>query len=516
MKKLLSVLLAAVMLLAMAGVAMADLTGDLTVIGLENGEQVTIYQIIGYDEVGGQAAGTTWMGSLADWAKSMNGDAELAPGKVPSGMSEAEFYNQMIAQVHGGNAGVLTKSENATSGSASFAGIPAGSYLVEISGGVNIHRANVVSLTVGENNTDVASATLDVAKENKMSKPTIEKDIDRDNFTFDETVTFTITANVPKYPEGATNTIFKIGDRMDECLTLVAGTVKVYKNSKSDANLLTENTDYTITYPGTSGSFLTGTGIEGDNRNKKEIFEIDFSNSYARVKEYETIVVEYQAKVTDTTILGVDTNNNQAILTYTNAPFGENGYKEEQDIENLYTYGIQVTKQNENNELLEGAEFTLTYNNQRLTFKSVNGVYEPTGYTDKDYDRENADNNTDIVLKTNAQGKIEIKGLRAGTYTLTEKLAPIMDANTGKRYRILKPETTIVIEQATDHKYVKDQEGNDTRLVNASATVTNYTSILPITGGMGTTIFMVAGIAVMACAVVALMVVLKRQKHSEG
>ena len=39
---------------------------------------------------------------------------------------------------------------------------------------------------------------------------------------------------------------------------------------------------------------------------------------------------------------------------------------------------------------------------------------------------------------------------------------------------------------------------------------------LPATGGMGTTIFMMAGIAVMACAVVALMVVLKRQKRSEG
>ena len=39
---------------------------------------------------------------------------------------------------------------------------------------------------------------------------------------------------------------------------------------------------------------------------------------------------------------------------------------------------------------------------------------------------------------------------------------------------------------------------------------------MPSTGGMGTTIFMVAGIGVMACAVAALMLVLKRQKKNEG
>ena len=53
--------------------------------------------------------------------------------------------------------------------------------------------------------------------------------------------------------------------------------------------------------------------------------------------------------------------------------------------------------------------------------------------------------------------------------------------------------------------------------ITAIPTIKNYSGIrIPSTGGMGTTIFMVAGIGVMACAVAALMLVLKRPKKNEG
>ena len=74
---------------------------------------------------------------------------------------------------------------------------------------------------------------------------------------------------------------------------------------------------------------------------------------------------------------------------------------------------------------------------------------------------------------------------------------------------------------------MKDNNNKGTaNLQNGDATIkyqknekieNNKGTIIPSTGGMGTTVFMVAGIVIMACAVVTLMLLLKRQKNgSEG
>lgn len=101
---------------------------------------------------------------------------------------------------------------------------------------------------------------------------------------------------------------------------------------------------------------------------------------------------------------------------------------------------------------------------------------------------------------------LEIKGLDVGSYELVEIKAP-QDYN-----KLTQPEPFTITQDGKTHKYID----NTTSAYN-NKEILNYKGIImPSTGGMGTTVFMVAGIGVMACAVAALMFVLKRQKKNEG
>ena len=168
--------------------------------------------------------------------------------------------------------------------------------------------------------------------------------------------------------------------------------------------------------------------------------------------------------------------------------------------------GAAVLVQCDGNVLLAGAEFELKQNGEALKFKKLSdGHYavDPAGET---------------KLVTGEQdkmkGKIIIDGLNVGDYTLKETKAP-------DNFNLMQGEKDVTITQNGDalEKHLLANTNNKEHSKSAywyQTVVDKRISGLPATGGMGTTIFMVAGIAVMACAVVALMVVLKRQKRSEG
>ena len=118
------------------------------------------------------------------------------------------------------------------------------------------------------------------------------------------------------------------------------------------------------------------------------------------------------------------------------------------------------------------------------------------------------------MVTAGEEGKIQIKGLKEGTYYLKETKAP------AGGYNKLKDVVEVVIKKANakDPKAVEKAVGvgqGDCGSVKTEV-LNNKGTVLPSTGGMGTTVFMVAGIGVMACAVAALMLVLKRQKKNEG
>ena len=112
-----------------------------------------------------------------------------------------------------------------------------------------------------------------------------------------------------------------------------------------------------------------------------------------------------------------------------------------------------------------------------LNFKNTGNEYR---YTEEAVNAEG----TTTTLQSPVNGNFNINGLKAGTYWLKETEAP-------KGYNKLAEPIKIIIEQKDDGtKIIKN--GSNAEIVKVE--VENKSgSLLPSTGGMGTTIFYIAG-----------------------
>ena len=192
--------------------------------------------------------------------------------------------------------------------------------------------------------------------------------------------------------------------------------------------------------------------------------------------------------------------------------YGDNDYEVETTVD-VYTYGIQFDKVDKKGGKLSGAEFTLSEEGTELTFTETDtpGVYN-YGLNSQ---------NTKLVVPEG--GSLQIQGLNVGTYTLKETKAP---AN----YVLPTGEITITL---TDANQDGKLEVTDSVSSTGTATVTgqiggNGTNVvtfdvqntssedagfdLPVTGGMGTMLFTIAGILLMGGAVALVVVAVRKRR----
>lgn len=236
-------------------------------------------------------------------------------------------------------------------------------------------------------------------------------------------------------------------------------------------------------------------------------FEVVFSNlkDIAAVQAGSKIRVEYTSTLNPNAVIGGNGNLNKAQLEYSNNPRDTNS-KDKTVWDNVvvFTYQVVVNKYAnsvaENNKL-PGAEFTLT--------KKLNG------------------DTTKVIAAVKSEDGVRFtfKGLDDGEYTLTETVTPEgyntidpitfnVNANheitwegTGDRNTLLKSLTgNQVTGKITFAENANVNGSLVTDIINKSGTV------LPSTGGMGTTVFYVVGGGLMAVAVV-LLVTKKRMEN---
>ena len=487
MKTWLSALLAVMMLLAMTGIAMADTvpTGSITVENLEPGETVTIYQVIEI-ELDGTAAlkDPKWVNGIQAWITanySEYADAANLPADGSATVSKSTFYNALSGQLAS-----LTpvKNEQVNTATYTVENLPIGSYMVLVMGGEKAHEAYLTSIRATKYDFENAEWVVDNGVVNAAAKcktPDVEKKEDKTTAAIGDKVTFTVDSDVPTYPASAYNVAYELEDIMAEGLTF-NGDLKAYGINANGKQELTPGKEFKADY--------TQSTTDG----KTKIFKLKFD--YSQIKDYTQIELVYSATVNEKIKIGSKQNTNEVKFTY--------DQKEKSSYTVLYSFGFDLTKRadSETGELLAGAEFELKQNGEALKFKKLsNGHYavDPAGKT---------------KLVTGADGKIIIDGLNVGDYTLKETKAP-------DNFNLMQGEKDVTITQNGDarEKHLLANTNNKEHSKSAywyQTVVDKRISGLPATGGMGTTIFMVAGIAVMACAVVALMVVLKRQKRSEG
>lgn len=237
--------------------------------------------------------------------------------------------------------------------------------------------------------------------------------------------------------------------------------------------------------------------------------------------EGKYIIVEYSAKLNSKAVIGGDGNRNSVYLEYSNNP-NQSGSGDSDNTGNtpedkvvVFTYELDTTKvdKNDNNKKLQGAKFKL-----------YRGDGEEKQYAQvKDGKLSGWGNEANATeLTSDDKGLFKVAGLDDGTYYLEETVAP-------DGYNKLTAPIKVVISANTtngqtwtdyDHSPLTKIDvtangtsgtGNATSGI-AAVTVANVKgNTLPSTGGMGTVLLYVAGIAVFVLAGATLVMALRRR-----
>lgn len=225
-----------------------------------------------------------------------------------------------------------------------------------------------------------------------------------------------------------------------------------------------------------------------------------------------TMRITYAAHLTSDAQMGNKDNPNEVELTWkrTNTTY----YDTLKDCCHVYTYGIDVLKQfSDNGGNLRNVKFRL-HNDTDDVFVIADlkdGVYYAKGLTAKKSDA--------TTFIPNAQGHIVVKGLEDDSYSLTETA-------TDKGYVLLKEAVKIVITTKENGACEKcgaklltasaTVNGKDVTMSDGNAivplTVINNPGFdLPKTGGYGTWMFTIGGVALLGAA--AFIVIRSRKQH---
>lgn len=308
-----------------------------------------------------------------------------------------------------------------------------------------------------------------------------------------EVIPFKITSTVPTYAANYKNIVYKVSDTMSKGLTLdkesldvTVGTTKVIKDGVVlDASYLK---DGAVTYT-------------TEKENTKMVIDFNYETLRTAAKMGEPVEITYKAEVnTDAVIFNANTND--VTLDYTVNPDGTtDGIKDHTD---TYTYGIRILKIDGN---ANNADAEVKNPLAGATFKVTK--VDASGTVIKEVGN----------ITTDATGLGSINGLGNGYYTLVETNAPA-------GYALLDGAITIKVTNKDDLKNatielvnvsgeIANLDANVTNNGLIEITIKNYKGInMPETGGMGTTIFMIGGAALIALAGVMLVVYSKKSKKA--
>ena len=332
---------------------------------------------------------------------------------------------------------------------------------------------------------------LNVYPKNSTGNENIDKEIEsvgttsitgkQANANIGDIITYKVTYSVPVPENGLAD--LQIVDTMSEGL--------IFTNDKDNIKVVDDE------YQKTTTSKVLDYGKDYDVTQKGKEVTINFKKYLKSLEKNSTekFTITYKVKLNDKAVLGQDGNKNSVKLQY------KNDIKDEfKDVPGndttVFTYGIDLLKKGKGaDNVLEGVEFKLTDgkdNAVSVEKKGTNTFYTPGG--------------TSNEVTTATDGKIYIRGLKPGTYKLTE-------TKTNAGYVLLKDPVVIEIkddnatgeaEASVDSKPVtmqNDQKNKDSAKAEVPLTVVNSKGFdLPATGGRGIALFTIAGIAIVAAA----------------
>lgn len=317
----------------------------------------------------------------------------------------------------------------------------------------------------------------------KTVYPTVDKKVEDNanhaSASVGDTLNFTLTSTVPDTSEYTDSYQFAFEDTLSKGLTF--GNITSITIGETTLNA---GTDYKLTQTVDDGTGETKLRIDfgtesGGIYNAKDLFD---------GKAGQKITVTYTATLNEKAQVQVDQTNTVKVV-YSNNP-GTNGTGESGESKtHQYTFGFDLNKTDGTNGLA-GAQFQLKKDDDVIRLIAVAGqenTYRPA----KDGESEGVVD----TITTPEGGVIHFTGLAAGTYQLVETEAP-------EGYNKVADPIEVKIE-ATYHEDGKLQSWTVNSDGNHAIEVVNHAgAILPGTGGMGTVVFTVVGVAIVVCGAV--------------
>lgn len=511
MKKIMAVLLAAIMTMAMAVTAFAEepvvaaTGGNKLTVNVKSGEGVPTQTLEGQ---------TIYLYKLFDVTESPNGETKNYAYTVnpANGYKEAiksalgtsftgttdEDYAAAVAKLGEDNsAGVQQFANNFTtyalthnpkldetknSGklgkvtSYEFTDLDAGYYLVYVTGGKEIQSSLVT--------VDSTTSTVNL----KTEAPSITKKADQETVSIGQVVKYTVTGSIPD-TTGYDKYQYIIHDELSNGLDFV--------NDAAGTALGEDATTVNVTVAfgeGATDASTAPTTATLDSTNKKKM-SLDLSDwvKANQKNKGEEFTVTYYAKVNTNAVV---TEKNSAQLEYGNKP-GETTITTPSEAKTP-TYPLDILKKKKGSEdKLAGAKFSL-YKTETDAKAGTNAIKVSGSNGNYVVDPTSSITEFESVKDITGAGyNLRVNGLAEGTYYLVETQAP---AGYNKltapiEIKITKSKDTDV-NNWTISKDSKDETDKIIDIENSTG------SLLPSTGGMGTIIFaVIAAILVLGVAV---------------
>ena len=490
-KKIAAIMLSVMMVLGMCSVVGAEgtgTTGSITINNAAPGETYNIYRILdlesysGSGETGNYAyklRKDTASGSTKSWSDfiqstEIKGTYVTLDGEYVTWKEEAsvkDFAKVALTYAKDSTTKInpdTTQKLEGTDTSVTFSGLPLGYYLVETSVGTVLALNTTDTNVIIEEKNGVPSVEKKVQEDSKIS--TADEYGESNTADIGQKVHFktTITAQ-----PGAQN--YVLHDKMSDGLSFdEIDSVKV-GNTPLDVN-----TDYKV--------------IDSNNTGDECAFHITFTPTYCESIKTETIItVTYSATLNKNATIAGDGNKNETWLKY-----GESSQTTHKTT-TTKTYEIPVykftnikdTSGNITKKPLLNAKFILTKESESTAIELVK-VSNAGDSNPYDVYRVAMNSDTTGVINdgeitTPSTGKFKIQGLDADTYYLTETKQP-------DGYNLLKESIKIKIDESGAITYATKSATNLDPMSSGNIEVENKTgSILPSTGGMGTTLFYIFG-----------------------
>ena len=488
MKKLMAALLAVAMVCAMAIPAFAaggaPRTGSITINGAIDNQTYKIYRIL---DLEANENFTAYKYTInKGWENFVNAHPDVFTVKNGIVTSTA-ISNTPIVQDLANAAGKYAEDNNltadgiASSTSKTVSNLTLGYYLV-----VSTPALSANSLC------SLGTTNPDVTINEKNGNPTITKQVEHaagspasaNDATVGDTVKFYVTINaIDGKPEN-----YVMHDKMDEGLSFNASSVTV----KRGETILEKGTDYElITSPA-----------------DHDTFDIKFEKNV--VKTNDVFTVTYTATLNEKAVVGTPGNKNETVLTY-----GDNGRVTAET--KTYTWSFNIFKYfmdgNKKEKGLEGAQFILY--REASTGSATEYEYAVMDTTGK-IKSWSSDESDATVLTSPASGNLTMSGLANGTYYLKEKEAPqgynplenpIEIRITAESWTTSGTPSAKIEYKTSTAEGLEETEDGTVKVENKSGTV------LPGTGGIGTTIFYVVGGGLMVAAAILLITKKRMENH---